>query len=380
MIYYFGYYKSKYIQSFNPSGSFNAISFKMDYIIKKIKECGEQINIISSYISEDTGGKPFRKVKVDDLQTDYYLPTIRFKGIFSKLTGVVRHLVALISLILIVKPKEILIIYHNPIFSWMMPIVKILKRPYIVLEVEEIFYINSKLKKRKTLKKQEKRLIDLADAYIVVNDIICDKYLIKDKKHVVIYGGYSSPQLPKKEKEDTIDTTQLLFSGSIDQVRGAHLSIKIADYLSDKYKLHISGSGTQVEVEKLKEEIMHHNKQKNVCNIIYHGQLTNDELDEVAFSCDIGLNLQDINNPFEAVSFPSKISFYLAHGMNVVSTRMSSVMNSKLKDAVVFVDYEPKSIAESIKKINLQNSETNQAVINKLDQELTGEIKWLLEH
>ena len=117
MVYYFGYYKSKYIEDYAPNGSINAISFKMGYIIKKIKEAGYDLTVISSYISDKNGYCPFKKVVVDKKQTDYYLPTLRLQGAFSKLTGAFRLLSMIVYLFLIVKRNSTIIVYHFPDFS-----------------------------------------------------------------------------------------------------------------------------------------------------------------------------------------------------------------------------------------------------------------------
>lgn len=284
-------------------------------------------------------------MKVDEQQTDYYLPTLRAKGFFSKLTGLFRQIVAFIAVFALVKRNSLLIFYHHPNFSWMIHLLKMSKNIRIVLEVEEVYYKNNKSDNKEKLKKQEEVLFDCADAYLTVNDLIYRKYLNDNKPNVVIYGSYIMPEMPEIVKKN--DRIRVLFSGSIDKVRGAHLAVKCAQYLNENYCIEISGSGLPSEVESLIREIEESNN-KNKCKILFHGQLDNNVLEQLAFSCDFGLNLQDITNPFEEVSFPSKISFYLMHGLSVVSTKMSSVVNSKLCEAVLFTDQKPESIRQAV--------------------------------
>lgn len=377
MIYYFGYYKSKYIEDFAPNGSINAISFKMNYIIKKIKEAGYDISVISSYISDKNGYCPFRKVEVDNHQTDYYLPTFRLRGALSKLSGLFRLLSVIVYLLFIVRRNSTIIIYHFPTFSPIFIILKKLKKLKVILEVEEVFYRNSKSKNTKKTKVLEEKIFRYADGYIVVNDLIYEKYLDDTKKHIVVYGSYDSDDEKYQRNED--GKVHILFSGSIDRVRGAFLAVDVAQYLSGNYCLHITGSGTPENINTLVEQINHIDSNGNQCKIFYHGQVSDIELNKIACSCDIGLNLQDVSNPFEEVSFPSKITFYLLHGLNVVSTKMSSVIASQLKYCVEFTDSDPETVAKTIENMRIRTSVENQNCISKLDRELKEKMRWLID-
>ncbi len=377
MVYYFGYYKSKYIEDYAPNGSINAISFKMGYIIKKIKEAGYDLTVISSYISDKNGYCPFKKVVVDKKQTDYYLPTLRLQGAFSKLTGAFRLLSMIVYLFLIVKRNSTIIVYHFPDFSPIFIMLKKIKKLKVILEVEEIFYRNNKSTDAMKTKVREERMFHYADGYIVVNDLIYKKYLDNTKKHIVVYGSYDLKDVEYPRCKD--GKIHVLFSGSIDKVRGAFLAVSVAKYLPQNYCLHMTGSGTQENVKALVSQIVCSNSKENHCQIIYHGQLSDDELNKLACSCAIGLNLQDVENPFEEVSFPSKITFYLLHGLNVISTRMSSVMASRLKNCVEFADSNPEDVAKTIKNLQLRTGEENRSCVLQMNQELKEELQWLIE-
>ena len=377
MVYYFGYYKSKYIEDYAPNGSINAISFKMGYIIKKIKEAGYDLTVISSYISDKNGYCPFKKFVVDKKQTDYYLPTLRLQGAFSKLTGAFRLLSMIVYLFLIVKRNSTIIVYHFPDFSPIFIMLKKNKKLKVILEVEEIFYRNNKSTDAMKTKVREERMFHYADGYIVVNDLIYKKYLDNTKKHIVVYGSYDLKDVEYPRCKD--GKIHVLFSGSIDKVRGAFLAVSVAKYLPQNYCLHMTGSGTQENVKALVSQIVCSNSKENHCQIIYHGQLSDDELNKLACSCAIGLNLQDVENPFEEVSFPSKITFYLLHGLNVISTRMSSVMASRLKNCVEFADSNPEDVAKTIKNLQLRTGEENRSCVLQMNQELKEELQWLIE-
>ncbi|MBP3692409.1 MAG: hypothetical protein J6I80_04100 [Clostridia bacterium] len=381
MFYYFGFYKSKYIENNYPSGNINAISYKMGYIINKIKKAGIPLTVISSYLSDKQGFYPYKKVVVDKFQTDCYLPSLRIMGFFKKITGIFKKLAIFLFCFFKLKKNDVVLIYHDPQIDKIFVFLKRLKGFKLIVEIEEICHRNSKLKNAKRVKANEEKAFKAADAYIVVNDLIYSKYLNNNKPHIVIYGAYDvSVKTDFEEKYALSDKEKIniLFSGSIDKVRGASLAVKTAEFLPDNYVMNISGFGNPVELADIQQLIEQHNQNGKGCRIIMHGQLSAQKLDELAFACDIGLNLQDINNPFEEVSFPSKISFYLLHGLNVVSTKMSSVMVSKLSKHLYYCDMQPQAVAKAIVDIKTVDKANNNTIIRKLDNDVVKEVYSLL--
>ena len=372
MIYYLGCYKTGKIEDLLPSGSINAGSFKMSYLIRTVKELGQEITVLSTYDSRKPGLRPYRKARVDDLETDLFFPAFSLPGAGARLGRMVKSLMDLVCLLLFVKPGATLMVYHHPAFARFLPLVKHLKRVRVILEVEEMYHVLEG--SRKTFAK-ERKLLDLADSYLVSNDLIYPEYLRTDRDCAVVYGNYTIPEHPPVGKHDGIN---ILYSGSIDRVRGAFLAVEIARFLPEGYCLHLSGAGQPQDVAELERLISGINAGKPRPTVIYHGQLDDAGLDRLAFSCDIGLNLQDAQNPFHAVSFPSKIPFYLARGLSVFSTRLSSVMASKLSPCVTYVDMDPQSIAEEILVFRPEVPEANRKRIAELDREFSEELSRLL--
>lgn len=377
MIYYLGYYKSKHIDDFTQSGS-NAASFKMGYVIRTIKKLGEKITVVSWCSSDKTGRVPLREIEIDGQQKEVYLPSFRIKKMPMRITAAFRNHNLCTYFLHNVKREDTVIVYHATSIGRALLKAKRKIGFNLVLEVEEIYYIDEKIKNAKKVKKKEETLIAAADSYIVVNDLIYGKYIDNGKPHAVLYGVYDGEtvELKNKMKKKPI---KLLFSGSLDQVRGSALAIQTAKYLSNDYELHICGAGAPAYVEEFAQEIEKHNVNNEGCKIVYHGQLSEDALDDLAFSCDIGLNLQDIYNPFEAVSFPSKITFYLLHGLNVVSTKMSSVLASQLARSVEFCEYSAEGVAETVQNIVLKKKQENMCVMKELDKNAQTALKLLLQ-
>ncbi len=376
MIYYLGWYKSERIQDFMRSGN-NAATFKMGYVIRKIKELNKPITVVSCCTSDKVGRVPLREIKVDELQTEVYLSSWRWKGIFRKLTPFFHRRAIFKYLKEKIKKEDTLLVYHSLAFD------KILRKAkkkigfHLVLEVEEIYHVDIKCKNPIKAKRQEQVLLPLADKYIVVNDLIYDKYIANGKERIVLYGAYDGACDEKNCLSQ--EYKHVLFSGSLDSVRGVTLAIEAAAFLPKDYRLHICGAGAASFVEALKERIAAHNAKDNGCEIVFHGELSPKELDAVACSCDVGLNLQDVHNPFEAVSFPSKITFYLLHGLNVISTKMSSVQASRLKESLSFCDEQPQSVAKAIVEARLISKRENREAIRVLDLEAKRDLGRLLK-
>lgn len=376
MIYYLGYYKSKCVTDFKQSGS-NAASFKMGYVIRTVKRLGESITVVSWCPSDKMRYVPLREFQVDGAQKEVYLPSVRIPGMPMRITAFFRNRAIYQYFIRNVKKEDTVIVYHAASIS--QPLLKAKQKIgfNLILEVEEIYHIDTKIKDRDSVKKREESLIAEADSYIVVNDLIYDKYIRNNKPHMILYGVYDGEEFSVPNEADK-EKTRLLFSGSIDKVRGSELAVEVAKYLSKEYQLHICGAGAKAYVTELAEKIRRHNQEGVGCEIVYHGQLDETDLDELALSCDIGLNLQDIHNPFEAVSFPSKITFYLQHGLSVVSTKMSSVLASEIAPFVTFGEDGAEAMAQAIKTVVIKDKKENMRVMDNLDAHAKEILKNLL--
>lgn len=366
MIYYLGYYKSEFINDVKESGS-NASSFKMGYVVRLLKSLGESVTVVSWCPSYKNGYTRLREIRIDEKQKEVYLPTLRFKKMPMRITAWFRNRALVKFLQKTLKKEDTLIVYHAPSISDAVIKAKNKIGFNLVLEVEEIYWVDKKIANPESIRRTEEKLINVADSYIIVNDLIYDKYINNGKHYMVLYGVYDNYGLTEQVEKDNLKV-QLLFAGSIDKVRGVQLATEVAKYLTNNYQLNICGTGNVSEKEELIKTIKAHKEAQVGCDIIYHGELNESQLNSLAFSCDIGLVLQDVNNPFEAVSFPSKITFYLQHKLSVVSTKMSSVVNSKLANCVELVDSDPKVIAEKIMGMGVNLREKSKFnVLDKLD-------------
>lgn len=364
---YFGGYISDDIAYRKPLGGYNAASNKMNYITDLLKRVGFHVTIIAYYHTLLTGINPYIKKHIDDKETRIYLPGIDVKrGLLRKISGLSTY-ISVFWAISKLPRKSNLLIYNMPQFSRIISLLQKYKGFNIILDIEEIMYFLADTVKKEKVKKREETLYRIASKYIVVNDLIQPRFLSKEKPHVVIYGNYKIvPKLVEKINDGRVHVT---FSGSIDTIRGADRAVECACYLSNNYCVHLTGYGRESVVTQLRKRIDSINNEAGIEKVIYHGQLCEEYLDSFIEGMHIGLNLQDLYNPFESVSFPSKIIFYLSHGLNVVSSKLSCVMASTLSDYLTYFEgNNPESIAIAIRSVRIATYEKNVSYLRELDE------------
>lgn len=366
-IFYLGGYASEEVAYRKPAAGYNASSNKMNYIVSLLKNAGHHVIIVAYYHGTVSGINRRIISKVDDREVRWFLPCIDIlHGPLRKLTGISSKLSILWALCRIPK-SSILLVYNANIYARMIQTLNRFKHFDVILDVEEVQYYYLQGKERARAKFIEEKMYTLASKYIVVNDLIYERFLDNNKPYMVLYGNYTAQC--KISEKNTDGRIHVIFSGSIDRIRGADRAVAAANYLPDSYCLHITGGGQSNVVAEIANEAERINQNAGYEKVILHGQLPMQELDALVQSMHIGLNLQDVNNPFEAVSFPSKIAFYFAHGLNVVSSRMSSVEASRISDRLSYYDgNDPKEIAAAIQRTHILTFEENVSVLEELDR------------
>lgn len=183
---------------------------------------------------------------------------------------------------------------------------------------------------------------------------------------ICVHGAYFLNSLDSYKVN--ADDENFVFSGSIDQERGVFPVVSwFADNFSGlkNFELHITGTGADVCLKKLKHIIKGHN------NIYYHGLLPESELKELYSKCKYGLVYQNPADGFTGASFPSKIPFYFSYGLNVIcQSNMTSVEKSDFSAYVNFIDFHSK--LKSI-KTNFIDFDT-QAIIDNLHKSFLSKI------
>ena len=189
---------------------------------------------------------------------------------------------------------------------------------------------------------------------------------------VYIYGSYKNLDISKSNKSD--NKIHVVYAGTSSLAKKGFLnSLKASNFLTSNIVLHIY-SKISDETRKTIE--------KQFPNARYEGYVEENELYKIISYYDIGLATQDPLAKFNESSFPSKITNYFACGLNVVSSKSISVINSPFSKYVYFYDEDEigKNLANAIidaaKKID---KDANQKIIRELDIKFQKEVKELLE-
>jgi hypothetical protein len=370
---YIGFYDEQPSQKKRVS-SLAAIN-KMDYICDSLQEIGCEVYIISPSWFEDSYTLNL-KITINE-ENKHKKKNIKFVPSFftsNKLTRVLKIAFSLLwltnYLVFFVKKGEKIIVYHSPWLAFPVLLAKRIKKFYLILEVEEIYYDVSSINKIFTF--FEKKIINNADAFLFSTDLLQEKVNgIKNKPNIIIYGNYKVYEelnLPLNDGK-----IHLVYAGIIDSHKaGAFNAIESALYLNENYVMHIIGFG---EVELLKSRIEEINKTSK-CKVIFDGTKYGDEYIKYCQQCHIGLSTQKMDGAYLETSFPSKILSYLGMGLRVVSCYVGCVAKSEIGDQVSYYKEDtPNAIAESILNIDMSIANNNKLKIKLLDEKFVSNLK-----
>jgi len=146
----------------------------------------------------------------------------------------------------------------------------------------------------------------------------------------------------------------ILFSSSIDSIRGVELLINLFNTTQDKYIMnkfifHITGKGEDNICKKLEESIVKY------CNnggqAIYYGYVSKEKLNELYLKADILLALQKPDLEFSKYCFPSKIFEYYKYNKPIITTNISDLSSDTFFN-LIFIKYSESSLRKKLSIIN----------------------------
>lgn len=178
----------------------------------------------------------------------------------------------------------------------------------------------------------------------------------------------------------------ILYSGTFNKIKGgAVAAIQMAPLLSDNYVLHITGFGSEKEVEEIQQSLDLLDKVSRA-RVEYRGFISLSELDILMQRCHVGLCTQDPTTQLNQTSFPSKILNYMSHGLVVLSGRNKVIEMSAVGDLVYYYDkqtpadmtmavmsirnYDGVRCMERIHELNQQVSKDLSSIINTISKKL----------
>ncbi len=354
-------------------------SAKVRYICNCVKNIGYDVSLFSPVCSNN--GIIGRRCKIIDNREIHLYP-------YS--FGANNHLLKLLSYIFIylqlffyilkcVKNGDVVIFYHGiPETSVMNIFCKVLN-PRIILEIEELF--NARRGNIKELEKEKKLTQKFSKFYIVVNHVISEKIGLFDHNNIAVCEGqYKMTTFKPKLICNKDGVINLLYSGCIEDNGDAYKAIEIAQYLSNKYVIHISGYGSPVVFDKIQQVVKEINKYKERCRIVFHGTLSLSEYDELLHNCSIGLCPRSFNNELSDFEFPSKILMYLSNNMKVVSTPLACFVKSNISKAVnISKSNSAKDLAETVMSISKDLIVDNSLLLDGENERFESEMRKILK-
>lgn len=366
-IYYFGYYT----KNDNPNNflEFPGCNNKMTYIINCLKESNIAVNVICLGESKEGISCKSEKIKVDSLETNYYVGTTKYK-FFSK---IYLYIQIFIILMFNVKEKDTVVFYHSYYLLFLFKSIRFIKKFNLIVEVEESYkaaWGRSNLEIKKEID-----CLKGADAYIYVNDLL-PNIIENTKPYVVCYGAYDIKDyqpLNKSHKQKRIVYAGLIAEKDDSDI---YLAVNAMKYLDSSYSLSILGYGSNNALKKIKQYIVENNLSTN---IVYEGFLKGDDYINFLKKCDFAINPRVLSDRLSDYTFPSKVLAYLSVGLPVVSTPIRCIKESKVSGLVSFSEStDPLSFSNAIKSLNLNTNPIY--TIKSLDELFIKDLKRLLEN
>lgn len=322
-IIYVGYYNSLKNKQ-NRNCVLSAIN-KMNYIIEKLDE-EYQVTVLS--ISESRETKSYSKIeeKLFNKSKLILFPTLKYgNGIQRKIQRFFIKLHFIKYILQNTNKNTKIIVYHSLGYMNIIKWLKKIKQFKLILEVEEIY---ADVLEDKKLREKETSFTQIADGYIFPTELLNKEINKENKPYCIIYGTYKVEEERKEKFND--NKIHIVYAGTFDPRKGGAIAaITTAEYLDERYFLHILGFGTELEIEEIKKQIKKISS-KTKCRVMYEGLKSGEDYIEFIQKCDIGLSTQNPNTKFNSTSYPSKILSYMANGLRVVSIKIPVVEYSKI--------------------------------------------------
>ena len=271
-------------------------------------------------------GGVFNSIELDIVNKKYICLGYIGKGLMRIITS---YIYAFFWVIKNVKTGDTVITYNfPPIYAIPILIKKIFISFRLIVEFEDFY--NKDDKRHFLYGPFEKFGINFANSFIA-SSVGMSNYIKENRNNtkIIINGGYFEDVNTKLEgNQDSLNTTKIVYSGTLDKERGIKDLIKLfQSNKSDKFDLTFSGSGP---LEKYIKEI---SVQDSRVSLV--GLLNEDDYNILIRNSHICVNPQWTSI---SVNFPSKITMYLSYGKIVLSTKIDSLVNSPYKDLLNFYD------------------------------------------
>lgn len=279
------------------------------------------------------------------------------------------------SLLKNVKKGDTVISYHS--MSTIGAVRRAVRRKgaRLILEVREIYGDINRMSAGQ--KKREREFLASADGYVFATELLSRIVNKQAKPYVVIPAMYKPEEkLAEKYNDGKI---HVVYAGTFRTEKGGVINaVRCAEYLDERYHLHIMGRGGDREMQSFTAEL-DAVKAKTTATVTYDGFFNGAEFKRRLQKCHVGLATQSPEGAFNMTSFPSKIMTYLANGLDVVSVSIPAVTESPVGEYLRYCqDADPNNIAQAVIGIDPLTSPDKSAVLEKLDRSAKEDLSRLL--
>ena len=348
-IYYLGYY--------NPESNKDekrnivlAATNKMTYIVEAIENAGCAVEVISASQTLDKRSYVEKYIPICEKSHAHLFQTLPWGNKLRRVASILYSRRQYRKYILKnITKDDTIIVYHSVAYADFIAKAKKKIGFKLILEVEEIY---ADVNGRESDRVKEYRAFESADAYIFPTELLNEKLNKANKPHAIIYGTYHVEADRNVSFND--DKIHVVYAGTFDPRKGGALgAVASAEFLDNKYHLHVLGFGSDVDKSNLMSEI---DRISNLseCKVTFDGLRSGDDYIRFIQSCDIGLSTQNPNAAFNDTSFPSKVLSYMANGLRVVSVDIEAIKRSRISSYVCFYNSQtPQDIAEAIRRVDM---------------------------
>lgn len=370
-IYYLGYYDTVDNKAEKRDVCLAATN-KMTYIVSALEKAGYEVELFSaSHTKDKKNAYKGKKVKIGEHSTLVLFKTLPWGNKIQKMLSVLNSKYQLYNYVIKnIGKNDTLIVYHSVAYAKAVCWLKKIKKFKLVLETEEIY---SDVVETENSRETEAQIFNMADAFILSTELLNEKINENNKPCCTIYGTYNVEKNRKCSFND--DKIHVVYAGTFHPLKGgAATSISCAEFLDNRYHLHIIGFGNDEDTESVKKQIEEVSK-KSECKITYDGMLTGEDYIRFLQSCHIGLSTQNPDAEYNDTSFPSKILSYLANGLNVVTVKIKVLEQSAVNSILYYYENSNgEEIAKVIMSIDLNKNYDGRQIVADLDNDFVEEI------
>lgn len=350
-----------------------AATNKIDYISNTIHKYND-IQIISASSSIGRYSSSY-KILTDNLVPVYILSSLgtgcRIKRVLDRMLVRIQLLVKLLFRI---TKNDTVIVYHSLGYVRTIRFAKKLRQFRLIMEVEELY--GDVIGSQKVLNREEK-YFRCADGFIFPTELLNHRLNPTKKPYAIIHGTYQVE--PDRNCKFNDGRIHVVYAGTFDPRKGGASAAAAAEYLDERYHIHIIGFGSESDTQNLCNEI-DRVSQKTKCIVTYDGLKSGEEYIRFLQSCDIGLCTQNPNAMFNETSFPSKVLSYLTNGLQVVSIRIRSLETSTVNCLLTYYNENtPQDIAKAITRVKTNDEYNSRHKIIQLDETFCEDIRKILD-